>query len=178
MLLKQNSHINHTLSIRGSITLESIIMVPVLLILMMLFVQLIQITGKQIALQSTVSEVSRQLSANWLLVETAENQVPENWKSYLSHTAGFLDSSQMLRLKAVDDLKQSTLIRIVEPIVHHYTEPGLKLKNLSITKLKLPSKNQDITEIELSYKVKILLPFITKELVLVASSKEKVWRIL
>lgn len=178
MWLKQNSHIKHALSIRGSITIESMIMVPILLILMVLFVQLIQISGKQIALQSTASEVSRQISANWLLVEVAENQFPNNWKSYLNHNVDYFDSSQILKLKALDNFQQSTLIKIVEPIVHHYAEPGLKLNNLYITKFKLPSKNNDNTEVELRYKVRILLPFITKELELSASSKEKVWRIL
>lgn len=175
---KQNFLIKNKLSMRGTITLEAMIIVPVLLILMMLFIQLIQVAGKQIALQSTVSEVSRQISANWLLVETAEKQVPENWKTYLTQTIGYLDSYEILKSKQLDNFQQSTLIRIANPIVHHYVEPGLNLKNLSITKFNIPSLNDDITEIELSYKVRIILPFITKELVLVASSKEKAWRIL
>jgi competence protein ComGC len=145
---------------KGSLTLESTIVLPIVLILFLAIVQIFNLYSTKVLLQSTVSETVKQLAGNWIYMIKLNKHAPTAIQTLL-HTS-FVSK---LGANRVGTIK---LIKLL-------AEPRLKTNDIKITKLKYPSHLSKKVTLCIQYPYMIQLPFIKKKFRLQASATETVW---
>jgi competence protein ComGC len=145
---------------KGSLTLESTIVLPVVLVLFLAILQIFNLFSTKVLLQSTVSETVKQLAGNWIYMIKLNKHTPTAIQTLL-HTS-FVSK---LGANRVGTIKLIALL----------AEPRLKTNDIKISKLKYPSNSSKKVSLSIQYPYTIQLPFIKKKFRLHAAATETVW---
>ena len=160
MNLMRRSVINLFTNSRGGLTMEFIIVIPILLTFMLAFIQVFYIFNLQIQLQSLNSEIVRELSTNWPVTKLVLDQSPSKLKLILNNKYGKLFIRNSIS---------------INPVIKVYADRPLKTKNIQAKVIDFPSSSSNILSVQLSYKYKIVIPFFSKNIQLHSRAKEQVW---
>lgn len=144
----------------GTVTLEAMLAFPVLLALILSFVNIIQIYTIKFNLQSVNSELVREISANWPISKVVEYPIPAKFEYLLNSKYG-----QLFLRKSIP----------VNLLLNKYTERPIHPDRIAAIILKLPNDNSDQVSIKLKYKFRIIVPFVRKTMTIQTRATETVW---
>jgi hypothetical protein len=171
--LKAIFHIKDILDKKGTITLEGILIFPLVLFLLMYFIQISNYSRIHLALISTTAEVTREVALNWPIINSSEKLLPTMINSRLEILNQLLIKYKFLNLNSFKDgLNKILLLKLIQ----HYSDSILDLNKIEVVEMKLPNNNNEYFYVKLKYKTKIYLPFKTTNVEIFASSSERVWK--
>lgn len=185
---------------QGSIVIESAIIMPLFLAFLMTMISLVQIVVVDIALQTAVTETTKQVAAHMYPAHLVmqENvgkgtqhivaqieQAKETFaaaESFTGNYAALIPDPILTMLgwhHAADEIVSDGVHAIALSILKLYIDDRLLQRQyLNVTKATLPllsATNRSFFGMDVTYKFKLLIPFVTKEIVISKRSYERIW---
>lgn len=162
----------------GGIVLEAAITLPFFLAFVLALITVVKIVSTEIALQAAVTETVKQ---------TAHHYAPV----YMVMGKATHEADELVKSKGIPDFIRTWLNELVKdtvsekvypliftPVARHAAWPLLDEDRLQIVSVKLP-KNSTVhdayVEMVAEYRLPIVLPFYSKELVLQKTASERAW---
>jgi peptidoglycan biosynthesis protein MviN/MurJ (putative lipid II flippase) len=145
---------------KGSLTLETIIIFPIFLTLLLTLVQIMILFNLKYNLQSLNSEVVREISSNWSVTTLIKGHLP----SQIS--------------KIIDNKYSSLFMRkslSISPLIKRYIDKPLSVSRIKTKIIRVPTKTSNNIAIQLVYRYEIQLPFYRKAVYIKTFSSEEVW---
>lgn len=175
---------------RGSITLEATIVFPFFVVFIITLAVIMKLVVAQMALQSTVSETAEQIATHYYIVTYCEDTLHGNTMDFL----GGLPGMDVLNEKLPDIIKKPIVDYVANTIKTQLSnwstcliETGgnqLLRENADKNKLYADSRlttdvqvdeNEKTCKVTAKYKVKLPIPFFSKEVVMQAHAMESLW---
>jgi hypothetical protein len=168
---------------QGSIVLESAIILPFFLAFVLAMISFVQIATAEIALQSAVSETTKQIAAHiyplyvYKQSEAGKKMLePINYITNISQDySSFIPGALANMMQWTKDTTNQAFL----PVLWHYSDKRLlQKKGLTIQKITFPGFNpmeQDVFSMTVTYHFKLMIPFMSKELRIHKTAYEYVW---
>jgi hypothetical protein len=147
---------------RGILTLELVIVFPLLISLLISMVYINNFYKLKMNLQSLNNEIVREVSANWSVTELARNKGGGQVTAALQSKYGNVILRKTIPLSL---------------LVRKYIDKPLRSKQIRGVINKLPNGNQGRLEIALTYRYKIIIPFVSKTIMIKTKASERIWTI-
>jgi hypothetical protein len=188
---------------QGSMVIEAAIVMPFFLAFVIAMISFVQIAVTDMALQSSVSETTKQLSAHiypiYLMNQSETGMMLQSVTSPINHAREefasaetFSDDYSALIPESivsvlnvhdldglVDELLKPGINKAVLSLFQMYVdEKLLDKKRLSVVEAILPNlnnKNHAFFGFTAEYKLKLFIPFMSKEIRIRKTSYERVW---
>ncbi len=189
---------------QATIVLEAAILMPFFLAFMIAMISFVQIALVEMALQSAVTEATKQTAAHiypiYLLSQTEAGQelqtiintvqnAKENFKSgkdvLAEYTAMIPDplisllSWLDILLDQVENQTNEALNRAILPLLIRYADGNLLMANkIQVLEVQLPSfvnKDHAYFGITASYTLKLFIPFFEKKVTINKTAYERIW---
>ncbi|CAM3524261.1 TadE/TadG family type IV pilus assembly protein [Marinicrinis lubricantis] len=190
---------------RGGITLEAAIILPFLMVFVLTFIAFIRIQSAHMALQSTVSESTKFVAGHMypvkLLLDGTADTAAGQWvskiqdaKSQLQTAAEFttdfagllpepigqfMEQFTTALNEGTEEVTHSVKNQLFQPLLNQFAENyALDTDRLELKKVTLPDLSgvgETHFGLEASYKVKLPIPFLTKEITIYKAAEEAVW---
>jgi hypothetical protein len=188
---------------QGSMVIEASVVMPFFLAFVIAMISFVQIAVAEMALQSSVSETTKQLSAHmypiYLMNQSETRMKLQSVTSPINHAKEQFASAEtfsddysalipesilsVLNFYDVDDLVDELLkpginMAVLSLLQMYVDEKLLDKKHLNVVEASLPNlnnKNHAFFEFTAEYKLKLFIPFMSKEIRIRKTSYERVW---
>lgn len=155
-----HSVINFLKNQKGTITIETLIVLPLFVTLTLCMVNIINIYRVQINLQSLNSEVVREISANWALNSLWKGKSRNKIDALLRNHYGQLFIQKVMP---------------IQPLIRRYVDKPLQARYINAKFTQIPTSSQRIISMKFSYRYQIILPFVNRTIYLHTYASERVW---
>ncbi len=180
---------------RGGIVLEASLILPLFMSFILAFIMLIQISLIELALQSAVSESVKTISANIYPVKLIADKVKDNVESNESYTKIIETMQQVFAFHTSTSDSKGWVEQFIDYFSKTFFVPArnyffssmvyyfanhqiLERDRLQVVQVEVPdiiNGTDPFFGIEVQYKYRLPVPFLSREIILSKRAYERVW---
>ncbi|MDP5274101.1 TadE/TadG family type IV pilus assembly protein [Chengkuizengella axinellae] len=166
---------------RGSLVLEASIILPIFITAVLAFISFLQIVLAEMALHQAVNEATKQAATHVYPIYVLQNEPSvQNIKDDITNMIPEgMEFIAALQKDNINTVKDEVLNVLFLPYLHLFIDKDMlnesQIKIVKVTLPNLQNKQNVFFGIEASYTLKLLLPFMKREIKIQKKSLERVW---